>query len=417
MVHGFLNFILALVIVIVAAKLGGYISTRFRQPSVLGELLAGLVLGPTVFDMLHAWPIFAESETLDVSLGLMAEMGVILLMLLAGLELHLDELLKSGKVAAFAGVLGVIVPMALGYGTAIFFGVPQVEALFMALTLAATSVSISAQTLMELHVLRSRVGLGLLGAAVFDDILVILLLSISAILAGGAAAGGGGVGAVLSTVAGMVVYLVVAVALGFWLLPRLAYWVNRLPISQGMIAFVLVTCLIYAWAAEELGGMAAITGAFMVGLFLARTPFREQMEQGISVMAYGFFVPIFFVNIGLEVNMRAIGADLLLFALVFTVIAVISKIVGSGGGALLGGMNPKESLQLGIGMVSRGEVGLIVAAFALSQGVLSEGQFSVAIFMVIIATLVTPPMLRAAFAREPQEPEARPAQASEAVER
>lgn len=416
MEHGFLNFILALVIVVVAAKLGGYISTRFRQPSVLGELLAGLVLGPTVFDMLHAWPIFAESENLGEELALMAEMGVLLLMLLAGLELHLDELLKSGKVAAFAGVLGVIVPMGMGYGTAILFDVSQVEALFMALTLAATSVSISAQTLMELHVLRTRVGLGLLGAAVFDDIMVILLLSVSTVLVGGA---GGGMGAVLSTVGGMIIYLVVAIALGFWLLPRLAVWIHRLPISQSTIAFVLVTCLLYAWAAEVLGGMAAITGAFLVGLFLARTPFREQMEQGISVMAYGFFVPIFFVNIGLEVNMRAIGADLLWFAVAITVVAIVSKIVGSGGGALLGGMKPKESFQLGIGMVSRGEVGLIVASFALSQGTLSEEEFSIAVFMVIVATLVTPPMLRAAFARRPEgaaPEEGERAQLSEASE-
>ena len=235
MAHEFLDFILALVIVIIAAKLGGYISNRFRQPSVLGELLAGLILGPTILDMLHS-PLFQSPEILAESLTLLAELGVILLMLLAGLELHLDELLSSGKVAALAGVLGVVVPLGMGYGTALFFGAEETEALFIALTLSATSVSISAQTLMELQVLRSRVGLGLLGAAVFDDILVILILSISFVLVAGTA---GGLGSVGLTVLGMIVYLVVAILLGFWLIPRLAIWVSDLPISQGTIAFVL----------------------------------------------------------------------------------------------------------------------------------------------------------------------------------
>ncbi|MFQ5418790.1 MAG: cation:proton antiporter, partial [Anaerolineae bacterium] len=186
MAQEFLNFILALVIIITAAKIGGYLSARLKQPSVLGELLAGLVLGPTVLDMLHVWPVFSADKHLGESITLLAELGVLLLMMLAGLELHLSELLKSGKVAALAGSLGVIVPLGLVWGIAALFGVASSEALFIGLTLAATSVSISAQTLMELKVLRSRVGLALLGAAVFDDILVILALSVSFILVGGA---------------------------------------------------------------------------------------------------------------------------------------------------------------------------------------------------------------------------------------
>lgn len=393
----FLNFILALVIIITAAKAGGYLSVRLKQPSVLGELLAGLILGPTLLDMLHAWPVFSGDELLGESLTLMAELGVLLLMMLAGLELHLSELLKSGKVAALAGTLGVVVPLGLGWGIAVLFGAPSAEALFIGLTLAATSVSISAQTLMELKVLRSRVGLALLGAAVFDDILVILILSVSFILVGGAA-GAGGLSSVIITILSMVGYLVAASLLGFWLLPRLARWIDRLPISQGVLAFTLVSSLIFAWAAEVVGGMAAITGAFLVGLFLARTPFKERIESGASALAYGFFVPIFFVNIGLEVNMRAIGGEVLWFALVITLIAILSKLAGSGLGARLGGLSGRESWQLGIGMVSRGEVGLIVASFALAEGLLSAENFSVVVFMVIVATLVTPPMLRASFA-------------------
>jgi Kef-type K+ transport system membrane component KefB len=163
----FLDLLIALVIVILAAKMGGYISTRFRQPSVLGELLVGLILGPTILNMLFSWPLFHEPELLKETLTLMAELGVIMLMFLAGLELHLSELLSSGKISALSGFLGVLVPLGMGYGAAVLFGVGSTEALFIALTLSATSVSISAQTLMELGVLRTRVGLGLLGSAVF----------------------------------------------------------------------------------------------------------------------------------------------------------------------------------------------------------------------------------------------------------
>jgi Kef-type K+ transport system membrane component KefB len=292
----------------------------------------------------------------------------------------------------------------MGYGTAVLFGANTQESVFIALALAATSVSISAQTLLELDVLRSRVGLGLLGAAVFDDILVILSLSVAFIIWGG---GGGDIGAIILTLLQMVAYLVVASALGFWFLPRLVRWVDRLPISEGTIAFVLVLTLLYSWAAEVLGGVATITGAFLVGLFLARLPFRERIEHGISTLAYGFFVPIFFVNIGLEVNMRAISGGAWWFALTLTAVAVISKLAGSGVGAKLGGLSTRESIQLGIGMVSRGEVGLIVASFALLEGLVSQENFSITVFMVIVATLLTPPMLRAAFAsgEEPGSPQ------------
>lgn len=394
----FLNFTLALVILIVAAKLGGYLSTRLNQPSVLGELLAGLILGPTLFNMLHSWPMFGGDELIGEAIAFMAELGVILLMLLAGLELELGDLISSGKVAAFAGVLGVLVPFGLGYGTSVLFGVSGNEALLIGLALSATSVSISAQTLMELGRLRSPVGLALLGAAVFDDILVILLLSVAFLLIGES---GGGPAEILLTVGRMILYLALAIGAGLFLLPRLIRRVERLPISQGTIAFVLVACLLFAWAAELLGGMAAITGAFLIGLFIGRTPYRDVVESGIGVMAYGFFVPIFFVNIGLEVNMREIGTGAgLSFALALTAVAILGKVVGSGLGARLAGFATRPALQLGIGMVSRGEVGLIVASAALATGLLSDESFSVVVFMVIIATLVTPPMLRASFGGE-----------------
>lgn len=395
MVQDFLDFILILAIVITAAKTGGYISSRFfNQPSVLGELLVGLLLGPSLLDLLHLG-ILTHPEIIEESLTLTAEIGVLLLMMLAGLELHLPELLRSGKVAVLAGVLGVVVPLGLGWVAAqVLFGAGTAEAVFVGLTLSATSVSISAQTLIELGKLRSRVGLAMLGAAVFDDILVILFLSVATVIFGST----GGIGTILSTILLMVGYLIVASLIGYFIIPILADRASRLRrVSQSLLTFALVSCLLYSWAAEVIGGMAAITGAFLIGLFLGRTSHKERLEEGLSSMAYSFFVPVFFVNIGLSVNVRSIeGNDIWLSAIII-VIAVLSKMVGSGVGAKLADFNLRESVQLGIGMVSRGEVGLIVGAFAFTEGFFSESIYAIMVLMVIVATLLTPIMLRYSF--------------------
>lgn len=390
----FLNFVVALVLIIVSAKTAGYLSSRMGQPAVLGELLVGLLLGPTILDVLHELPVLNKDEHLLASIKLMAELGVVLLMFLAGLELKLSDLLRSGKVSALSGTLGVLVPLTLGWLTARLFGTPNDQAILVGLALSATSVSIAAQTLIELNVLRTRVGLALLGAAVFDDVLVILLLSAAGVLL---AHTGGGWGSVAVTLLRMIAFLVGGTLLGFWLLPPLASAVRRLPISQGLIAFALCAVLFYAWAAAALGGVASITGAFLVGLFLGRTPYKDTIEEGIGVITYSFLAPIFFVDIGLEVNMRALGSDLLGYALVLTAVAILSKLAGAGLGALWSGFDRLSALRLGIGMVSRGEVGLIVAAFALNQGLLTADLFALVVFMIIIATLVTPPLLRAAY--------------------
>lgn len=384
-------FLLAAAVLLLGARGGGYISVRLGQPAIAGELLAGLVLGPTVLNLLGILPWFAAAEHLNESLTLFAEIGVILLMFLAGLELELAQLLKTGTVATLAGTLGVIVPLAGGYGVSRLFGVGPTEAVFVGLALSATSVSISARTLMELGVLRSRVGLTLLGAAVIDDILVVLLLSAASIVF---AAGGVAAGSLWIILLRMILFLAGATAVGVFLVPPLLKRVSDLPLSQGLVTFGLVGCLLFAWASQALGGMAAITGAFMAGLFLNRTPFATQIGEGISTMAYGLFVPLFLVNIGIQANLRAIDGDLWIFALALTAVAIVSKVISSGGGAMLAGFSRLDSLRLGVGMISRGEVGLIVVAVALSQSLISNELYSVAVFVIIAATLATPPLLR-----------------------
>ena len=393
----FLQFLIILVIIITAAKIGGYFSYKMGLPSVLGELAVGIILGPSVLDMLH-WAPFTDKH-LGEAITHIAELGVLLLMFIAGLDLHLSDLVKSGKASAYAGILGVVLPLGMGYGLARAFSFDDQSALFTGLILAATSVSISAQTLMEMRVLRSRVGIGLLGAAVFDDILVVLGLSIFVALA----IGSGGLWSVAWIALRMLLFMGIAAVVGITLLPKLSSKIDRLPISQGLMAFILIVALFYAWSAEVLGGMAAITGAFLAGLMFARSPFKDRIESGISILAYGFFVPIFFVNVGLSANARVLTGESLWLLVAMIGVAVISKVIGSGLGARIGGFSNLESLQLGAGMVSRGEVGLIVASVGIAEGLISPDIFAVIVGVVIVTTLLTPALLRSLFARKSAE--------------
>ncbi len=393
----FLQLALALMVIITMAKLAGYLSYRLGQPAVLGELLVGLLLGPSLLDFLHLSFFTTEAHT-DQVIHELAEFGVLLLMFIAGLDLHLSDLVKSGKVSALAGTLGVVAPVGMGYVLGKLFGMTDTGALFVGLTLAATSVSISAQTLMELNVLRSRVGVSLLGAAVFDDILVVLGLSIFLALTGDG--GGSGLGAIVVTVLRMAAFILIGMVIGIALIPdRLVRWTSRLPISQGLISFVFAVMLLYAWSAEVLGGMAAITGAFLAGLVFGRSPLKERIETGISTIAYSVFVPIFFVNIGLVANARELTGDSLVLMIGMVLVAIVSKVLGAGLGARLGGLTNREALQLGVGMMSRGEVGLIVVTVGVNNGLIEPEVFAAVVGVVILTTLLTPPLLRSLFDR------------------
>jgi Kef-type K+ transport system membrane component KefB len=389
----FLQLTLALAIIILAAKAGGYIATRLRQPAVLGELLVGLILGPTVIDLVHL-PFVSDPELLHEEINDLAALGVVFLMFMAGLEVELDEMLHSGRASLLSGTLGVIAPLLAGAIAAVPFGYTDQAAWFIGIILTATSVSISAQTLLELGVLRTREGLTLLGAAVVDDVLVLIVLSIFLAL-GGSAAGEGSV----IVVARMIGYLALSAALGWFVLPGLVKWIDRLPISEGLTAIVLFIILMFAWSAEVMGGLAAITGAFIAGVGLGRSHLRDKIESKMRVITYGFLVPIFFVSIGLEANLRAITGPLLPFLITLFVVAVLSKVIGAGLGARLSGLNNAESLRVGTGMISRGEVGLIVAGIGVREGIISQEVFTVVVVLILLTTLVTPLLLRYVFPR------------------
>jgi len=385
----FLQFILILSIIILVAKGAGYLSTRLGQPAVLGEILAGLILGPTVINIL-AWPVFSDTHLAE-TINLLAHLGVLFLMFIVGLEVDLGSMRRAGQPAMISGVMGAIVPLVLGAAVASLFGFDQQQSLFIGLMLAATSVSISAQTLMEMGVLRSRVGMTLLGAVVVDDILVILFLSLFTVLTGD---GSGGVAVILLVLVRMAAFLGVATWFGVQFIPRLVSRVERLPISQGVMALVIVSILLFAWTSEALGGIASIIGAFMAGLFFSRTTLKHTIETGIHALAYAWFVPIFFVSIGLETNARAVGIGQLPFALAILGVAIISKVLGGGLGSKLGGLTNREALQLGVGMSARGEVLLIVATLGLDSGVIENDIYASMVLVVLATTLLTPLMLR-----------------------
>jgi Kef-type K+ transport system membrane component KefB len=400
----FLQFLIVLAVIITAAKLGGYFSVRLGQPAVAGEVLAGLILGPTVLNFLH-WEIFTNIN-LEETFTFLAELGVLLLLFIAGLELHISDLRKSGRAAVFAGVLGFLVPLGLGYLAAILMSFNPQQGLFIGLLLAPTSVSISAQTLMELGALRSRVGASLLGGAVIDDTLVVLGISIFLAVLGGSGTQELSAGSeILLLVGRMLIYLALAIFLGLTVLPRFARWTKRLPLSEGVIAFAFSVMVFYAWSAEYFGSLATIIGAFMAGLFFARTPLKAEIQQGFSALAYGVFVPIFFVDVGLEANFRALDSKNLAFLGILLAAAILSKIIGSGLGGLLGKLSPRESVQLGFSMVPRGEVVLIVATVGITEGFITQAELSMTVAMVVLTTLLTPPVLRILFRKTTQPDE------------
>jgi len=385
----------ALIIVILAAKASGWISVRIGQPAVLGELLAGLVLGPSLLAV-FALPYFAAAHIAELLVEL-GEIGVILLMFVAGMDVHLEDMIKTGKPALLAGVLGVLAPVVLTVGVATGLGYGPTQSVFFGLVLAATSVSISVQTLIELGVLRSREGIAMLGAAVVDDVISLLLLSVFTALV--VNSGGSPLG-VLGTILRMLLFLGVGLLVAVRLLPRMSAGLSKLPVSQPVVTGAVLAMLVFAWTAEELGGLAAITGAFLAGLGMSRSAQNDTIRRGTHVLAYSFFVPIFLVSIGLRAEVGELTTAGAVLILSLIAVAVISKVLGAGAGARLGGLTRNESLRLGVGMISRGEVGLIIADVGLTMALISTELFTDIVLVVLASTLLAPPLLKLAYRRK-----------------
>lgn len=395
------QFILALGLLIGFAKAMGYVTLRLNQPAVLGELLAGVIIGPTLLNLLGNHTIFPAGESVSHTLIELAELGVLLLIFMAGLEVDPKNLFQVGKPAILAGVIGVIIPLVVITPVITLFGYSLEKAIFLGILFASMSTSITAQVMLELGVLQRREGLTLLGAALVDDAVVILLLSLFlAINPGGVAVGSDTSASIAVVLLRIVGFLVVASLASWFLLPRLVNWVDNLPISQGALMVALVSALLLSASAEIFGGIAAITGAFIAGICIRRARHHvvDRIERGLHNICYALVVPLFFVSIGLQANLRLLTADLLPLALVVLVLAIATKVLGAGGATRLAGFDNTSALRVGLGMISRGEVGLIIASIGVSYQILNAESFTVVVFVVLVTTIITPPLVRWSFA-------------------
>ncbi len=396
----FLEFLLVLIVILAAARASGLLAMRVGLPAVVGELIAGVILGPTVIDLLSA--DFLDTPYAEDAVRLLAELGVIFLMFLAGLETDLDEVNSVKRVAVLAGTLGVLFAVVMGASASLPFGFSAKEGVFIGICLAATSISVSARTLMDLDALRGRQGIAILATAVVDDVLVLVALSLFVAFV---VEGGGSAADVALLMARIGGFFVAAFVVGLWLLPSLARRSANAPMSEGAIAFAVIVVLLYAWSAEYIGDMASITGAFLAGLFLRRTEVRELIDREARALSLGFLAPIFFITIGLTADASGLdGKDFALLAALVSV-AVFSKVAGCGLGAQLAGEPRHSALRIGIGMISRGEVQLIVASVGLSHGLIDTDLFSVIVLTVLATSLLTPVLLRVAFAQGDAAPQ------------
>ena len=384
-------FLLELALILLSTKALGILTKRFAMPQVVGALLAGLLLGPAVLNVLQETPLLDE----------ISELGVIVLMFTAGLTTDLDELRKSGKAAFIIALIGVLVPLAGGTALACCFNRGPgtiLENVFVGVVLTATSVSITVETLKEMGKLETKVGNTILAAALIDDVLGLVALTLVSSLAGG----GESVGLVLLKILGFFIFAAVAGVganrLFCWMLKRQGGWATH---RNSVLAFVL--CLVMAYCAEEFFGVADITGAYAAGLAVACTPKGTYIQSKYNPLGYLLLTPVFFAAIGINVKLDGVSGGMLAFSVLLLVISVISKLAGCGLGAKLCGFTERESIQVGVGMVCRGEVALIVANRGLSMGVLSSAMMTPVVITVVGGTILTPILLKLVFRGEPQE--------------
>lgn len=378
----FRELLLGLVLVWLAAKLAAEGMERIGQTAVLGELLAGVLIGPGVLGLVH------ESEALHA----LAELGVLVLLFEVGLESDLDELLKAGLQATLVAVVGVVLPFVAGYAIMHWAGYSPLVAVFVGATLTATSVGITARVLADLGRLQDPAANVVLGAAVVDDILGLIILAVVTGIAQTGAVSPGGV-ALLSGKA--VVFLVVALFLGLKLAPTLMQWIGRLRARGSLVVYALVFAVALA-ALADLIGLATIIGAFAAGLILASTERRTHIEERIKPVA-DLLVPVFFVTVGMKVepamlNPFAPNAQLGI-AMLLTAVAVASKLA-AGLAVFRRGV---RRWPVGVGMVPRGEVGLIFAGTGLAVGVVAADLYSALVVAVMLTTFVAPPWLKALY--------------------
>ncbi|MEA1993199.1 MAG: cation:proton antiporter [Euryarchaeota archaeon] len=374
-----MDLLLTLVLFLILAKLAGELAEKINMPPVMGELGAGILIGPS---LLH---IVTPSEFTDV----LGDIGIIILLFLAGLDTDISDLRKSGKPSSLAAIGGVILPMGLGFGAATLLGFSQTESVFIGAILTATSVGITVRTLIDMKKLNTPLGMTILGAAVIDDVIGILILTVLGSLATFSLLGFFGV------VGKVLIFFILALYLGFKFMPSIMGKIQRLSTPEALLSFSLIFVLGLSLIAKGMG-LSEIIGAFFAGIILHRVSQEKVISEKVYSIGYSFFIPIFFVNIGVETDIGAV-LETGLLAIAILAVAIIGKIIGSGLGAKLGGFSYTDSLKVGIGMVPRMEVALIIARAGMRLGTIGESVFSITIVLVIATTIITPLLLKATF--------------------
>lgn len=376
--HAFAALLLVLVAIIAATKALGELAQRVGQPAVLGELLAGILLGGSVLGVL---------DPSDSIMHAFAELGVLILLFEIGLHTDLRALARVGTTALTVGSVGVVLPFAAGFGVARAFGVELMPSLVIGAALTATSIGISARVLSDLGQLSSAEGQVVIGAAVLDDVVGLIILSIVSALVGGAALTAEGIAGTAGPAIG---FVVLAVALGTFTVPPLFRVIAGIQVTGALGIIALAFALLLAWLADTVGS-AMIIGAFAAGIILHPTPQRKEIERSATQLGY-FFVPIFFASVGAQVDLAAMASrESLLIGSALVTVGVLGKVAAGYAPWWFGG----KKLLVGVAMIPRGEVGLIFAQMGLAAGVLSPSLFGALMLMVIVTTFVTPPLLGA----------------------
>ena len=386
------EFLLILAVILLSTKVFGLISERVHMPQVVGALLAGVVLGPSVLGLVEETDFLLKTS----------EIGVILLMFMAGLDTDLEELKKTGLASFVIALIGVVVPLIAGTGLYLAFfpdmGEPlhMLKALFIGVVLTATSVSITVETLREMGRLKGKVGTAILGAAIIDDIMGIIVLTLVSAMTDPTVQP-------IAVLGRIAAFFILVVIVGFVMYRLFRTITNEWSNHRRIAIYALSFCLILSFVAEHYFGIADITGAYFAGLILCNLlEAREYINKKVNILAYMFFSPVFFASMGIKTELDGMTGSLLIFSFALLAVAIITKIVGCGLGAKLTGFNWSDSLSIGLGMVSRGEVALIVAQKGAQVGLIDSSLFPPIVLVVIVTTLITPILLKL-FMKSPGE--------------
>ena len=384
------GFLLDIAIILLSTKFLGILTRKFRMPQVVGALLAGLILGPAIFNTLR------ETEFIQQ----MAELGVIVLMFTAGLETDITELKKTGKVSFVVALFGVLFPLGLVFiVSSIFYGGKLfnqssnelLQNIFIAVIFTATSVSITVETLKELGKINTKAGNTILGAALIDDVLGVIGLTIIMSISDSSVV-------IWKVFLKIILFFIFSICIGYIFYLIFQTLIKRY--HKDMRRFVIISfvfCLILSYAAEEFFGVADITGAFIAGLIISNTEKTKYINSRFDTLSYMLLSPIFFASIGIKVELSGMSNKIIAFTLILFIVALISKIIGCMLGAKLFRYSNKESFQVGVGMVSRGEVALIVASKGIGAGIISEMILGPIVIVVVLTTVITPVLLKFAF--------------------